>query len=416
MATAPFSYIGSEGRTKTGELKLEHYALAERHHLKTSQLINEIYADADPRFGSAFEQGARSLGIYTKADPKYGILPTTVRDIMTGECMTRMSAVQMASSPSGGGTIVSPGGPVGGSTPASRVFFPEVVQAMVEENLRGDYSQEMSVFEGMLALDQTIASEMFVQPMINTSAPEGVRSMPISGNALPRNMISISSSQTAKAIATHSIGLSITDQAIAHATIDLVGVIVAAQAYGEMLAKLWEDMGSVVNGNLDAGQAAMTPVAGSTYDSAMTGGVITHKGVLKMLNRPDRAMQYDCIMGTLDDLLAIQARTGRPLMFDPHTSGANMGNAGSYGLTQEVSVANFSNPTPTFLIVPDGLWAAQHLLVFAKNRFLARVRNSAASYSAVEQFVLQRTTNWRWDFGEMTYILHSDGGKLVSYA
>ena len=134
------------------------------------------------------------------------------------------------------------------------------------------------------------------------------------------------------------------------------------------------------------------------------------------LNRPDRMMQYDAIVGTLDDLLAIQGRSGRPLMYDPHTTGINMGNAGNYGLTQEVSVMNFSTPTPAFLIVPDGLWAAKHLRVFAKNRFLARVRNSAANYSAVESFVLQRTTNWRWDFGELVYILYADGGKLVSYA
>lgn len=412
-----FSYIGAEGKAKTGELRLEDYALADRYNLKVSQLLNEKYSDADPRFGTAFQQGARSLGIYTKPDPKYGILPTTVKDILSGECMHRMSAVQMASSPSGGGIIVSPGGNQGpNSTPASRLWFPETVMDLAMENLRGDWSQEMSTFNSMLAMDQTIATEMFVQPYINTSAPEAVRSAPIGQNALPKNMISLTSSQTAKTITTNSIGLSISDQAMANTTIDLVGIIVASQMYGENLASLWENLSSIVAGNIDAGTTAMTPVDGTVYDSDMTGGVITHKGFLKMLNRPDRAMQYDCIIGTLDDLLAIQGRTGRPLMFDPTTSGMNMGNAGSYGLTQEVSVANFSNPTPIFLIVPDGLWAAQHLLTFSKSRFLARVRNSSANYAAVEAFVLQRTTNWRWDFGEMVYVLNADSGKLVDYS
>lgn len=408
MATAPFSYIGSEGRTKTGELKLEHYALAERHNIKVSQLINEVYADAKPEYGSAFEQGARSLGIFTKGDPKYGIVPTTLRDIMTGECMTRMSAVQMASSPSGGGTIVSPMNPIGSSTPASRVFFPEVVMAAMDEVLTSDYSQEMAIFNSMLASDESIASEVFTQPLINTSAPESVRSMPIAQNSLPRNMVSITASQTSKAIATTSVGLQVSDQALQHATVDLVAIILASQLEGEAKARLWEDLAAVVAGNVDAGQAALTPVAGTTYDSAMTGGVVTQKGWMKLLRDPSRKISIDSIMCSMDDLIAIQGRTGRPLIFDPKTSGANLGNLGTAVYNVEPMILNYGVAEPKIMIVPDGLWSANGLLCFDSRYALRRVTNTSASYSAIESMVLQRSQFMRIDSGSMVYRLRDE--------
>jgi hypothetical protein len=383
MATAQFSYIGPEGRAKTGEFKLEHYALAERHNIHASQLINEVYSDADPRYGSAFEQGYRSLGIFPKGDKKYGITPTTIRDILTGECMQKASAVQMASSPSGGGTIVSPMSPIGTSTPASRVFFPEVIMAMIEETLSSDYSPEMAIFNSMLASDEGIASEVFTQPLINTTAPEGIRSMPMSQNALPRNMVSITASQTSKAITTNSVGLQISDQATQHATIDLVAIILASQMEGEAKAKLWEDLAAIVAGNTDAGQAALTPVAGTTYDSAMTGGVVTQKGWMKLLHDPSRKISIDSIMCTIDDLIAIQGRTGRPVIFDPRTSVPNVGNLGNAIYNVEPMILNYGVAEPKIMVVPDGLWSANGLLCFDSRYALRRVTNTSAAYSAI---------------------------------
>jgi len=301
MTTANFSYQSADGKTKTGELQLEHYALAERHNMRVSALVNERYADADPRFGTAFEQGARSLGIFTKGDPRYGIVPSTVREVLTGECMSKMSAIQLASSPSGGGTIVSPSNPVGGSTPASRLFFPETVMALTDMTLRSNYSREMQVFSGMLASDESIASEVYTQPVVDSTAPEGIRRAPVAQNSLVKNMVSITSSQTSKSILTEAVGLQISEQAQAHATIDLVGIIVARQFEAELKAKLWEDISRIVSGNLDAQQAAMTPVAGSTIDSGMTGGAITQAGWLKMLWDPTRKLQIDSMIMTMND-------------------------------------------------------------------------------------------------------------------
>lgn len=412
---AKFNYRSEDGTIKEGSLELRFYDIAEQNQIRASHIVNTIYADADPRFGSAFEQGMRSLGIYTKSDPKLGIVPSTVRDVMTGACTAKLGGIQLAASPSGGGTIVSPAAPIGNSTPASRYFFPEVVMSVMEESLKSDYSPEMQAFNSMLASDESIASEVFTQPLINTQGDQG-RSTAIGQNALPRNLVSITTSQTSKTITTISIGLQISDQAQSHATIDLVGIILASQAEQEQKARLWEDLAAVVSGNIDAGQSALTPTLGSAYDSGMTGGTITQNGWLAMLYDPSRKIAVDSIICTLADLQAIQGRTGRPLIFDPTTSGANLGNLGTATYNVEPQVLNFGVGTPKILLVPTGLWAAQNLLCFDSRYALRRVTNTSASYSAVEQMVLQRSSMMRFDTGSMVYRLRDEAFRLVDYS
>jgi hypothetical protein len=416
MTVANFNYFAEGGQLKSGTFELRYYDIAERNHIRAAHIVNELHKDADPRFGSAFEQGARSLGIFTKSDPRLGITPSTVRDVLTGECMSKLSAVQMASSPSGGGTIVSPGAPVGQSTPASRLFFPEVVMNIMEAALTSDYSREARALQAMLASDETISSEVFTQPLIDRRGPDEVRSTPIAQNALPRNMVSITASQTSKAIGTTSVGLQISEQAQGATTLDLVGIILTQQAEGELKARLWEDLASIVAGNKDAGQAAMTPVAGTAFDSGFTGGAVTQAGWIKMLNDPSRKVQYDSIICTLDDVLAIMGRSNRPLVFDPRTAVPNVGDLGSYGLNNEPTILNFEQYAPNVMIVSDGLWAADHMLVFDSRYFLRRVTNATASYSAVEKMVLQRSDFFRFDSGSMLYRLMEEAGMVVDYS
>lgn len=415
MATAQFTYFSaSTGKPATGEFRLEDYQLAERHGMRASQLINAKYSDADPRFGSAFQQGMRSLGINVKENKEYGVLKSTVRDVLTGECTEKLNAVQLSAVP--GGTIVSPNSPKGSSTPASRVFMPEVVMDILSETLSSDYGPEMAALNSMIAMTDTIQGEIFTDVRINDVAPESVRNLPIAQNSLPRAMVSITSSQTSYAIQTMSAGLQISDQATANASIDLVGRILTAQVEGQRKAKLWEDIGKIVSGNVDAGEGPLTPVAGTTFDAGFTDGVVTQLGWLTMLNDPSRTYSYDSIMGTLADVAAIQNRTGRPLMFDPRVTGGNAGNAGNYGLNVEMNVLNFGAAMPNFLIVPDGTWAAGSLLVFDSRYALRRVVNASANYAAIEQMVLQRTQVMRFDFGEILCRLYPSAMALVDYS
>lgn len=67
MSVANFKYRDSSGNIKEGTLSLEDYRIAADHNMRTSAVVNSRHSDADPQFGSAFEQGAKYLGIFAGA-------------------------------------------------------------------------------------------------------------------------------------------------------------------------------------------------------------------------------------------------------------------------------------------------------------------------------------------------------------
>ena len=422
MSTATFMYRSIDGTAKEGSFDLRDYELAERHSMRPSALVNKKYPDADPRFGTAFQQGCTSLGIFPKAIPEKGIAATTLRDIATGECMQQLSAIQLAtSSDHAGNTISAPSTPVGSSTPASRVFLPEVVMNLVNEKLVEDFNPEVALFNSILAMDTTIQSEIYTRPRVDVTAPRAEGSRPIAQNALPRQLVSISTSQVSYALPTVSIGLQISDQAMASATIDLVSLIVAQQAEGERFRNLWTDVGNIISGNTDAGESALTPVNFTTYDSNASSGEVTQTGWLNMLYDNTRKVSFDTIIAPLTVVQAIISRTGRPVMFDPRgydpaNSNAEVpstGNAGNYGLDAPPQLMNWMVGAPRMMIVPDGTIPASHMIALDSRYALMRVRNASASYSAVQQMVLQRTNEFRWDYGEHVHRMFPDSEGVI---
>lgn len=408
MAIAKFRYM-SEAGPREGEFSLEDYRLAQRHNLSASQLLAARYSDADPKYGTVFEQGLESLGVHLKDDPRRGIRATTVAEMLDGTS-TQMAGETLVK----GGIIVAPSQQ--GTTPATRVFFPETVLQVMNEKLVEDYSTEMSIFNRMLSSTETISTEQFTQPLIDVTAPRAGRSAPISQNALPKTMVSITSSQYSKSIATNSIGLQISDQATQRASIDLVGTIMSQQASGERFARLWTDISEVVAGNTDAGQSALSVTNITDYDVSAGNGVITQLAWLKMLYRADRKVSYDSCICDIDTFLDIQNRTGRPQVYDASTTGPNVGALGMYGLNVEPNLLNWSVGVPNVLLVPTGTIPAEQILLFDSRYGLRRVTNSSASYSAVEQMVLQRASFFRVDFGELVYRLMDDAFLLVDYS
>lgn len=414
MSVGHFLYRNSSGNTVQGDISLHDYEIAARLGVSTKAVINAKYPDADPQFGTAWQQGLRSAGIFPKGEPKFGIPSTTIQDAMSGECMNQSGILQLA-----GNTISSPSIPVGSSTPASRLFLPEVILGLIESNLQEDWGMEQGMFERMIADDLAIAGPVYTQPTIDITAPRDFDARAIAQNALPRNLASITASQWSKTVSTQAVGLQISDQATQLASLNLVQIILSQQMFGAKLRMLWNNLSNVVNGNLDAGESALTPVGfKATYDSTAAATTITHKGWIKALYQPDRQVRFDSMICDIDSYLAVQNRTGRPLMFDPATSGANHGNAGTYGLDVTMTApANFAAlQVPFVMLVPTGSpLAANQILLFDSRYALRRVTNTLAAYSAVESMVLQRTTMYRADFGFLIHRLFSDAFLLIDF-
>ena len=408
MSVAKFTYVAMDGKPRDGELTLGDYKVAADAGIATAQLINMKYPDADvARFGTAFEQGQQSVGIYTKANPKHGIRVSSMSDVLNGNVHSRRMAGEGLSS---GGGVVAPS--TQGTTPASRVFFPETVLQIMNEVLQEDHSLDAKAWASMLGSRENISTEMFTQPKIDVSAPRAEDSQPISQNSMPKTMVSVTTSQVAKAIATNSIGLQISDQAIQHASIDLVGTIFAQQTIGESLRSMWADIAAIKNGNLDTGDAALTPVPFTTYDAAAAAGTVTQKGWIKFLYDFERKVNIDSIICDLDTYLAIQGRLGRPVIFDPNT-GTNAGNEGTYGLNVTPNLLNISVGVPNVLIVPTSVIGANTFMGFDSRFGIREVNNVSAAYSATETMILQRTNFFRVDWGRMAYRMFDEAFKVV---
>lgn len=409
---AEFKYVSDSGAIKTGEINLTDYALASRYGMTLSGLINKKYPDGDPRYGSAFQQGQKSVGIHVKPDHKRGIMASTVKDIMDGNVADIQS--QMAGEGLRGTGIVA--GSRQGDTPASRIFFPETVMQLMNEKLTEDYTEELRIWSNMVSATEVIASEQFTQPQIDVTAPRSERSTPIAQNTLPRNLISITTSQYTKSIITNSIGLQISEQAQARSSVDLVTTILTQQSQGERFARLWEDISYIFNGNVDAAQAALPTKAATDYDAAATGGVMTQKAWLMALYDPTRKVSYDSVICGINEFLAVQNRTGRPLVYDPSTTGPNVGALGSYGLNVEPTLLNWSVGVPNVMLVPDGIIAANTLGMFDSRYAMRRVINSSANFSATEKMVLQRSDMFRFDTGELTYRLMDEAFQWLDFS
>jgi len=413
MSEGKFLYRNSSGNFVEGTISLADYDLAARKGVRTSQVINAKYPDADPQLGSAWQQGMRSAGVFPHGDKAFGIPSTTIRDAMTGECSQVGGLLQMA-----GNSIVAPSVPVGSSTPTSRLFLPEVITDLVESNLQADYDTEVSMFERMIADNLSIAGPVFTLPTIDTTAPREHDSRPIAQNALPRNLVSISASQSSKTIATESIGLQISDQAMQLSTLSLVQIIMNQQMMGAKYRMLWAQMSDLINGNVDAGESALSAVDfKTTYDTTAAANTLTHKGWLKALYQPERIYRYDSLICTIDGYLDVLNRTGRPLAFDPATATVNSGNAGTYGL--DVTLAEPANYArlnlPFVFLIPSGILPDYHVLLLDSSKAIRKVTNTLASYTATEALVLQRSNYYRVDFGFLVHRIFTDAFKLLDY-
>lgn len=105
------------------------------------------------------------------------------------------------------------------------------------------------MYERMAAMTQVINGPRFDQPIINVSYPEESASNRISELAEPDAMISITTGNTSRKVPNKSIGLMISEEAMATTTLDLVNINMTAQARGERYRMVQEQLGAILNGD-----------------------------------------------------------------------------------------------------------------------------------------------------------------------
>jgi len=413
MTQSVFKYRDSSGNLKEGFFSLNDYRIAADNNMTPSMVVNARHGDFDPAYGSAFHQGQSYLGIFPRSIPERGIIASSVRDVLDGTCASKLSGLQLAT----GATIVSPNTPIGNSTPVTRLWFAETIRDFIESEMQADYGMEEAAFNGMFAINETINSEVWTQPVIDVTAPGAQDFRSIAQNSLPSQMVSITASQTSKALGAVSLGLQISDQALRSASFPLVATIVQSQARGARIRTLFRALNDVIVGNKDAGESALQSTSFKTaFDTSAAANTITHAGYLRMLWNPERTYAWDYLIGRLDAYMAIENRTGRPLVYD--ASGTpNRGNEGTYGINPgNPQLINFAAQAPRFLAVPEGVIPGSQILALDSRDALMRVTNVAANFAETERQVMQRTNFWRWDFSEIIVRFREEALALIDYS
>lgn len=383
-------FIDLNGATQDVTLDVSIYQEASANHMTVPQLINTKYETDSEKYGTAFEQFAAESGLFMHSDNRYAIRPPSMEDVLNGAATMNAGVI------------------VRDANPASRIIFPAVFLEAIENKLKVDTGSYVAQFDSLIAINDSIIGPRFEQPILNYSGPEAGRSKVISQLSEPNVMLGITVSDVARKIPTFSIGLQISDEALAATSLDFVSMALARQAEVERAARVDEYISAFLNGDVDNNTAALSSVTATSLDStiASAAGVLSHKAWIKWLRVNFRKRHIDWVICDLNAALAIENRTGRPVITndDPNSPRIN-------------ATAQVSNPAwqnVQIFLVEDGVVPANTIIGLDSRYAIRRVRNSQADYAAVEQFVLRKAQAMRYDFGEIAYRMFDEAWTVLT--
>ena len=378
------AYINQAGDNVEVDLDLSVYAEAEKAELSLPQYLALKFPTQSDKYGTAFEQFLASSGIFTRYDAETGLRPPTMKQLMDGDVNPQL------------GAILRPDG-TNALTVAGRMFFPAVILQMIESELRTDHASYMGTFAQMVAQTVSVNSPRYDQPIINVTRPQAARGNPIGQLSEPNRMLSITTSDVSKRMPTYSIGLEISQEALAATTLDLVGIAVREQTLAERADNVDKDLKAMILGDTDTGQTALAAAYNAdTLDSTISAnGVLTQKAWVKFLRKAWKKRNVDWVITDIDTYLAIEGRSGRPTANDKSAFDERLNAlpaAQNPGMGQQVKI---------FIVEDTATLGGSNQIVGLDSRFAIRkVVYVGANYRAVEEFVLRKSTALRYDWSE----------------
>lgn len=385
------AFIDRNGETQQVTLNVGMYREAASQGLTFAQYINRQYPTMEGQ-ATAFDQMLASEGMFIRPVKEIGLRSANMDEILNGrrEATTTKEAV-----------------------PASRILFPAAILSAIEDRLAVDRNTTPDAFESMIAIDDSINGDRYERPVLNFSKPEGARSMGITQLALPVNMLTITASDVTRKIPTTSLGLEISEQAVKAATLDIVGLSLARQAAVERNERAQGYIMSLLNGDLDQDIPALATIPGkvakaNSFDSSITvAGKLTQKAWIKWLAKNSSFRRIDYIITDLDGAFAIENREGRPTVMTDNPTSPRID-----------TLATIINPgwatQPKIFLVEAQDWPAGMILGLDSRYAIHRVKSLTASYEAVENLVMRRATQMRFDSGEIIFRLYDQAFECLS--
>lgn len=376
------SYFDATGAQQEITISLADYRAAEEHQISLAAYFNAKYPTNEEQYGSTFSQFARSCGLFMSEDPQFGLRAPTIKAVLEGKTLIA------------GAAVMRPDGSQS-NTPAGRLLFPSVLTEVLEANLREDKDSYIAAFMQFVAFTTVVDSQKYEQVIIDYKRPRAARSQPIGQLAEPNRVLSITTSDRSKKLPVYSLGMEFSDQAAAAATLDLVGLAIREQASEERAYAAMRDLKNLVNGSNDTGDTALTSSPITTFDSSISAAnTITQKAWVKFLRSKWMKRNINVVFCSLDDYLIIEGRSGRP------TADNNRGTDERLNTVPQLVLPGIPGNVWVFPLEDTSILGAGTLLGMDSRKGMRRVMYVAANYSAVESFVLRRSTVMRMDWSE----------------
>lgn len=385
--------VDAQGNKSPVDLSVSMYKDAADAGLSFKQHLATIYPTNAEKHGTAFAQVLEQCGIFVRGNKEFGFSASSMDDVMN---------------PKEAASAITRDG-----VPASRLLFPAVILDVIEDKLAVDYDTNPSALTSMLAQDISINGDRWERPVLNFNNPEAARGQAVSQLSLPNSMLTITASDKSQRIPNWSIGMEISEQALKSTTLDLVGLAVSRQAAVEGNERANGFILSLLNGDADVGMAALSTIAGKvqtavSLDATATAG-LSQKSWMTWLTQRTNKRMITHVVTDLAGAMAIEARANKPIVTTDNP------NSKRIDTLFEVINPNWPGQVKVF-ITNDTNWPAKTIMGIDVRYGITRVKSLTAQYSAIEQFVLKRSTAMRMDKGELVYRLFDEAFEVLTYA
>lgn len=386
-------FIDKSGNPQHVEIEGSIHREARDEGLSVKEAINRKYRqEVDTNRGTAFTQLCASEGIVIPGANDFGIRAANLGEILEGKAM--------AASPTNNSDR---GAPFGSS---ARSLFPVAIIDLIETQLGKDRKTDSVLFNSLVAQDISIAGDSFIQPVIDyqgTGGPEKAKANRITEFAEPGNLLRISTSENYRSLPTFSMGIEYSDKAQRNLSIDVIAATIARYVDVERDQRVYNYLSALFMGDNDLVKTALSVVEASSFDTASTGGVLTHKAWVMWLASYRKFRRITHVALSIDTYLKIEGRTGRPGSnnYDPTLARID---PQIRAMSQEQ--IGFGNDVVFFLVdtvAEGGPIPAGEVWGIDASKAITRVRSTTADYQASEAFALRRSTAMRWDYGEAVY-------------
>lgn len=391
--TKELTIRGENGQNTAVNLSLDTYREAADQGRSLRQHLAVIHPTNASKDGTAYQQVLEQCGIMVRGNKEFGLRASTMEEVL---------------SPKDAAGVVTKDG-----IPASRLLFPAVILDIIENKLAVDLTTNPNALNSMIAVEDNVQGDRWERPVLDFSKPEAARSASVSQLALPNVMMTITASDRPMRIPSWAIGLEISEQAQRSTTLDLVGLAVARQAAVEGNERANSYILSLLNGDTDFDMVALSAIAGKvttavSLDAAATAG-LTQTAWLGWLSNRSNRRTITHVVTNLAGAMAIENRAGKPTVQNDDPNSPRMDTL--------FSVLNPKWPTNVkIFLTDDPNWPANTIMGLDSRYAIHRVNSLTAQYSAIEQFVLKRSTAMRVDRGEMLYRLFDEAFEVLTYA